>query len=83
MPLIRDPSFRASLYPESRAAAERPARRSREAEVGKATYGRLCPDRAARKGTLTLAEVEVRSDGRNVAPPGKASQKNTAYGGDA
>jgi len=33
--------------------------------------------------TLTLAEVEVFSDGRNIAPLGKASQKNTAYGGEA
>ena len=36
-----------------------------------------------RKGTLTLAEVQVFSGGRNVAPAGKASQKNTASGGDA
>jgi putative heme-binding domain-containing protein len=32
---------------------------------------------------LTLAEVEVFSDGRNVARTGKATQKNTAYGGPA
>ena len=35
------------------------------------------------KKTLTLAEVEVISEGKNVAPGGKASQKNTASGGDA
>ncbi len=35
------------------------------------------------KGTLTLAEVEVISGGRNIARAGKASQKNTAHGGDA
>jgi len=35
------------------------------------------------KRTLTLAEVEVISDGKNVARSGKASQKNTASGGDA
>jgi putative heme-binding domain-containing protein len=33
--------------------------------------------------TLTLAEVEVVSDGRNVARRGKASQSSTAYGGNA
>ena len=38
-----------------------------------------CPARR----TLTLAEVEVYSDGRNVARQGKATQKNTAYGGNA
>jgi putative heme-binding domain-containing protein len=32
---------------------------------------------------LTLAEVEVFSDGHNVARRCKASQKNTAHGGDA
>jgi putative heme-binding domain-containing protein len=36
-----------------------------------------------RRGTLTLAEVEVGSGGRNVARTGRASQKNTAYGGRA
>src|SRR2546425_649168 len=37
----------------------------------------------AGRRTLTLAEVEVYSNGRNVARQGKASQKNTAYGADA
>ena len=32
---------------------------------------------------MTLAEVEVYSDGRNVARQGKATQKNTGAGGDA
>ncbi len=33
------------------------------------------------KRTLTLAEVEVFSDGRNVAPAGKATQSGTSHGG--
>src|SRR5690606_18099323 len=33
--------------------------------------------------TLTLAEVEVMSDGRNVARQGKASQSGVAHGGEA
>ncbi|MFP6907486.1 MAG: discoidin domain-containing protein, partial [Verrucomicrobiota bacterium] len=32
---------------------------------------------------LTLAEVQVMSGGKNVAPSGKASQSSTAHGGDA
>src|SRR5262249_3742085 len=36
-----------------------------------------------KRKTLTLAEVEVYSAGRNVARQGKASQKNTGHGGDA
>ena len=51
---------------------------------GKQIAGPLRPHRAARRQrTLTLAEVEVYSDGRNVARQGKATQKNTGYGGDA
>ncbi|MEZ6108386.1 MAG: discoidin domain-containing protein [Pirellulaceae bacterium] len=36
-----------------------------------------------RRGTLTLAEVEVHADGQNVARTGRATQLNTAHGGDA
>jgi len=36
-----------------------------------------------RQRTLTLAEVEVMSDGRNIAPQGKARQSNTSHGGVA
>ncbi|MEM9479004.1 MAG: PVC-type heme-binding CxxCH protein [Verrucomicrobiota bacterium] len=35
------------------------------------------------KKTLTLAEVEVLSGGKNIAPQGKATQSATAHGGDA
>ncbi len=35
-----------------------------------------------RKGTLSLAEVEVISGGSNVAPSGKASQASVAWDGD-
>ena len=36
-----------------------------------------------RRPILTLAEVEVISGGKNIAPKGKASQSSTASGGDA
>lgn len=35
------------------------------------------------KRTLTLAEVQVLSDGANIAAQGKASQSGTGFGGDA
>ena len=38
---------------------------------------------AGEKRTLTLAEVEVFSNGENIAPNGSASQINTASGGEA
>ena len=74
MPLIRDPGQRADLYPEGRcrcstgcrkelAAGRRTARRS----TGR--YVRI--ELPGRNRTLTLAEVEVYSDGRNVARAGQ------------
>src|SRR5262249_54066430 len=50
----------------------------------KGTFGRYVRiELPGRRKTLTLAEVEVYSDGKNVALQGKASQKNTANGGIA
>jgi len=81
-PLIRDPIVRSSLYPKVEpllsglpdGLAAGPAR---------GTVGRYVRVSLPRKGTLTLAEVEVLSDGRNVARQGKASQKDTSNGGEA
>lgn len=85
VPLIRDPGQRASLYPQlagllkglppelaSAAAANQSPR---------AQFVRI--ELPGGRRTLTLAEVEVNSDGRNVAPGGKATQGTTAFGGDA
>ncbi len=52
-------------------------------KASKGTEGRFVRIELRGRRTLTLAEVEVYSDGRNVAPLGKATQKNTAYGGAA
>ncbi len=80
VPLIRDPSVRASLYPRISPLLDKMP----EGIAGpKSGNGRFVRVELPRRGTLTLAEVEVVSDGRNIAPQGKASQKNTASGGDA
>jgi hypothetical protein len=47
------------------------------------SQGRYVRVELPRVGTLSLVEVEVYSDGRNIAPAGKASQTNVAYGGEA
>ena len=83
MPLVADASLRASLYekiepllaglPGALADAKRPP----------SPLGRFVRIELPRAGTLTLAEVEVTSGGKNVARTGRASQKNTASGGDA
>ncbi|MBI4976770.1 MAG: SUMF1/EgtB/PvdO family nonheme iron enzyme [Spirochaetes bacterium] len=39
--------------------------------------------RIEQQNTLSLAEVEVQSEGKNIAPQGKASQSTTASGADA
>src|SRR5205807_2623820 len=85
MPLLSDASLRAALYPKVLPLLDGlPS--SLAVSRGKPTNG--TPGRYVRieipgKQTLTLAEVEVYSDGRNVARQGKASQKNTSNGGDA
>jgi putative heme-binding domain-containing protein len=45
--------------------------------------GRYVRIELPRPGTLTLAEVEVESGGRNVARDGRAQQSSTAYGARA
>ncbi len=83
MPMIGDPGLRASLYPKVLPLLDDlPPALSTGRPKTKGTYGRFI--RVALKGrrTLTLAEVEVYSDGRNIARRGKASQKNVSSGGD-
>jgi putative heme-binding domain-containing protein len=84
IPLIGDPSLRASLFPKVEPllhALSEGLGGSSNREGG--PRGRYVRIELRGRRTLTLAEVEVTSDGRNVARAGKASQKNTANGGDA
>jgi putative heme-binding domain-containing protein len=85
MPLIRDPGQRASLYPKVEPLLNSlPKGLASSAGGGKAVMGRYVRiELPGKQRTLTLAEVEVYSDGKNIARQGKASQKNTAHGGDA
>src|SRR5205823_12298666 len=85
MPLIRDPAVRASLYPKIEPLLQGlPKELSAAGQAGNVKKGRYVRvELPGRRKTLTLAEVEVYSDGRNIARQGKALQKNTANGGDA
>ncbi len=84
LPLILDPAFRAKLQsqvvpmvtavPESLATAAK----ARGSGIGR--YVRI---ELPRRGTLTLAEVQVMSNGRNIAQGAKARQSTTSNGGDA
>ncbi|WP_373651018.1 PVC-type heme-binding CxxCH protein [Schlesneria sp. DSM 10557] len=82
LPLISDASIRASLYDKVVPLLDGlPA--SIAGTTSKGTLGRYVRVELPGKGTLTLAEVEVLSGGVNIARRGKATQKNTASGGDA
>ena len=82
MPLISDPSVRATLYDRVEPLlTELPE--SLRGRTSKGTNGRFVRVELPGRGTLTLAEVEVMSNGENVARRGKAKQKNTGHGGEA
>ena len=85
MPIIRDPEQRASLYPKVLALLNGlPKELASTSTDGKPVMGRYVRvELPGKKKTLTLAEVEVFSDGRNVARQGKASQSSTSNGGEA
>ncbi len=84
LPLVLDPSVRTALYPRVKALlTELPAGLA-GANQGGGVYGRYVRiELPGNNRTLTLAEVEVLSDGKNIAPQGRASQINTSHGGDA
>ncbi|HYH67993.1 MAG TPA: discoidin domain-containing protein, partial [Urbifossiella sp.] len=83
-PLVRDPGQRAALYPkvESLLAGLPPALKT--ADAGKTVRGRFVRvELPGKQRTLTLAEVEVLSDGKNVALKKTATQVNTSNAGAA
>jgi len=82
-PLVSDLGLRASLYPKIEPLLAGLPEKLSGGGKGKGTSGRYVRVELVGNQTLTLAEVEVFSDGRNVARGRKASQKNTAHGGDA
>jgi len=85
MPLLRDPGHRETLYPRVEPLLfGLPKELAHVKSTGKELHGRYVRiELPGKQRTLTLAEVEVFSDDRNVARQGKASQKNTAFGGVA
>ncbi len=84
LPLVPDPALRATAYAKVRPLLNPLAPATEAAIKGKANApGRFVRIELPRRGTLTLAEVQVFVDGRNVAPSGVAKQSSTAYGADA
>jgi len=85
MPLIPNPNLQAELYPRvAPLLRELPVQLAPDAPQAAGTFGRYVRiELPGQRRTLTLAEVEVLSDGRNIARGGKAGQSGTAHGGDA
>ncbi len=85
MPIIRDPGQRAALYPRVEGLLKGlPPDLAKTVAGGKTTVGRFVRiELPGKQRTLTLAEVEVFSDGKNIARMGKAKQSSTAHGGTA
>jgi putative heme-binding domain-containing protein len=85
MPLVRDPNDRQALYPRIEPLLTGASELIAGAPGGHAgSSGRFVRiELPGNRKTLSLAEVEVYSAGRNVARFGKATQKNSANGGGA
>ena len=82
VPMIRDSAVREKLFPALVSILDRiPEGLDRSAPPVIGRYVRI--ELPGEKRTLTLAEVQVMSEGRNIAPLGKAKQSATVHGGDA
>ncbi|NBT63671.1 MAG: dehydrogenase, partial [Planctomycetia bacterium] len=83
IPLMPDPNLKALFYSKVEPLlTSLPANLATNA--GKAGMGRFVRiELPGKQRTLTLAEVEVISDGINLARKGKATQSSTSNGGDA
>ncbi|MBL9128746.1 MAG: discoidin domain-containing protein, partial [Verrucomicrobiales bacterium] len=83
IPLLNDPQFRARAFDRVRPLVGRPETATGTGTSGKPVGVRFVRIELPRPGTLTLAEVQVFSDGANIAPRGKASQSSTSNDGSA
>jgi putative heme-binding domain-containing protein len=83
VPLISDASLRSSMYARIEPLLNA-LPKELQGPAGKTVMGRFVRiELPGKQRTLTLAEVEIYSDGKNIARQGKASQINTANGGEA
>ena len=83
IPRLLDPAFRGSAWGKVQALLTSTPAGWNAATMKQGTMGRFVRIELPRRGTLTLAEVEVMSDGRNIARFGKASQSSASNGGVA
>lgn len=83
-PLVKDLALRGELYDRINPLLDGlPKELARERETPAAPIGRYVRIELPGRRTLTLAEVEVYHAGQNIARAGKATQKSTAFNGEA
>jgi len=84
IPLLNDADFRARALDKVKPLlSQLPPDLVAAAQAKPGGEGRYVRIELPRRGTLTLAEVEVLSEGRNIARQGKATQSSVSNGGDA
>ncbi|HAB15428.1 MAG TPA: GDSL-type esterase/lipase family protein [Verrucomicrobiota bacterium] len=84
IPLLNDADFRAKALAKVKPLlSELPPDLVSAAKAKPGSDGRFVRIELPRKGTLTLAEVQVFSGGQNIAPQGRAQQSSTLYSGEA
>jgi azurin/glucose/arabinose dehydrogenase len=82
--LLSDPSQRSAAFGKIHPLlATLPEALSGQLQQGRGVSGRVVRISLPRKGTLSLAEVQVVSEGKEVSRSGKARQSSTAYDGAA
>jgi len=82
--LLDDPGMRAAAFGKIHPlVASLPESLSVQLKQSRGVTGRVVRISLPRQGTLSLAEVQVLSEGKEVSRGGKARQSSTAYDGDA
>jgi len=83
IPKLMDPTLRAVAWSKVMPLLTTVPKSWDNGKLKDGTRGRFVRIELPENGTLTLAEVEVMSDGRNLARFGKASQSSESNGGSA
>jgi putative heme-binding domain-containing protein len=83
VPLIPDAKLRAAAHERVAPLLNEWPAGLQATKTDRAVSGRYVRIELPQRGTLTLAEVQVFSDGRNIAPSGTAKQSTTSHGGEA
>jgi len=83
IPMLNDPQFRARAFARVKPLVAHPESALGSEASRKSSGARFIRIELPRPGTLTLAEVEVVSDGSNIARRGKATQSSTSNDADA